>query len=328
MLITEAETQVLLILRRLTMRNLPRDRKSMEALGEAKFGTYMVDWSDALGTLGQRRLITHQGGAYSLSDSGDECSRELSDQRPLYMYFYNQFYQMAEHSPAHGDFCRRVYGENLCQHGMMDAEQLDLMLEVLNLGAKDRALELGCGNGMITERICDRTGAHVTGVDVADDAIRRAQERTRAKRERLTFDVGNINNLAYLPRSFDTIVAVDCFYFVADLEQAVRQTLTLLKPGGQMAVFQDSCVEVDDPKELALPESSQLGQVLTALGMRFVAHDVTEQNQRHWILKEQVLRELETRFREEGSDFLYDNRIEECSSIQLEDTRYLYHVRL
>jgi len=325
---TEAETQQLLVLRRLTMRGLPRHKKSLESLGEAKFGTFKVDWTSALDTLEQRDLLTFQDDTYSLTGKGEVCAKEVSLQRPLYMYFYNQFYQMAERSRAHGEFCRRVYGENLCQHGMMDGEQLDLMLNVLHLSDNDRVLELGCGNGMITERICDRTGAQVTGVDVADDAILSARERTGAKRERLTFDVGNVNDLKYPAGSFDAIIAIDCFYFVTDLEQAVRQIRTLLKPGGQMAIYQDSCVEANDPRELALPETSKLGQVLTALGLRFVAHDVTRQNQRHWLLKEKVLRELEPRFREEGSSFLYDNRMEECTSIQLEDTRYLYHVTL
>ncbi len=328
MQLTEAETQVLLALRRLTVRELPRDRKSVESLGEAKFGTFKVEWSEAFGTLAQGNLITCQDDIYSLTDKGDECARDASSTRPLYMYFYNQFYQMAERSRAHGEFCARAYGENLCQHGMMDAEQLDLMLKVLNLGSNHRVLELGCGNGMITERIFDRTGAHITGIDVADDAIRRARERTRAKRQGLTLDVGNINNLEYPPRSFDAIIAVDCLYFVSDMEQSVRQMAALLKPGGQMAIYQDSCVEADDPKELGLPETSKLGKVLTALGLKFAAHDVTEQNRRHWLFKEKVLRELEPRFRQEGNDFLFNNRIEECSSVQLEDTRYLYHVRV
>lgn len=325
---SEAETQVLLAVRRLTVRGLPCDAESLESLGRAKFGSYKVDWSEAFGALENKGLLTRRDDTFSLTATGDECAVELSQQRPLYMYFYNQYYQSAEQSRAHGEFCRRVYGENLCQHGMMDREQMDLMLQVLRLRREQKALELGCGNGMITEKMCDLTGARVTGVDVADDAIRRARERTKNKRDRLTFDIGNINNLEYPPSSFDAIIAVDCLYFVADLAATVGQMLTLLKPGGQMAIYHDSCVEADDPGELALPETSRLGQVLKSLDLKYAAYDVTEQNKRHWRLKEQVLRELEPLFEAEGSDFLFENRMEECSSVQLDDTRFLYHVTL
>jgi hypothetical protein len=38
--------------------------------------------------------------------------------------FYNDFYPRAEQSKAHRTLCERVYGKNLCQHGMADMNQI------------------------------------------------------------------------------------------------------------------------------------------------------------------------------------------------------------
>ena len=47
--------------------------------------------------------------------------------------FYNEFYLRAELSPAHARFCEQVYGQNLCQHGMADLPQLQLLVDLLEV---------------------------------------------------------------------------------------------------------------------------------------------------------------------------------------------------
>ena len=82
----------------------------------------------------------------------------------------------------------------------MDVEQLNKLLEILSLNESSRVLDLGCGIGSVTEYISDVTGAHITGVDFAEDAIIRARSRTRAKRNRLTYEVGDMNDLRFPDR--------------------------------------------------------------------------------------------------------------------------------
>lgn len=59
-------------------------------------------------------------------------------------------------------FCSRVFGCNLCQHGFADMEQVDALIAALNLQPGDQVLELGCGNGMVAEYIADQTGAQTS----------------------------------------------------------------------------------------------------------------------------------------------------------------------
>ena len=44
--------------------------------------------------------------------------------------FYNEFYRRAKESEAHSELCRNVYGQDFCQHGMLDMNQLDKLIEV------------------------------------------------------------------------------------------------------------------------------------------------------------------------------------------------------
>ena len=71
-----------------------------------------------------------------------------------------------------------------------DMVQINTLIKVLELDETNRVLDLGCGNGMITEYISDTTGAHITGVDISDVAIQQAQERTKEKRHRINILCG------------------------------------------------------------------------------------------------------------------------------------------
>ena len=65
---------------------------------------------------------------------------------------------MAEQSKAHAKFCELVYGKNLCQHGMADMMQIGEMIKLMDLNSKDKILDLGCGNGLITEYLGNYLG--------------------------------------------------------------------------------------------------------------------------------------------------------------------------
>ena len=79
--------------------------------------------------------------------------------------FYTRFYDAVAGSAANAEYCARVYGRNLCQHGFADLAHLDHLIRASGMGAGSRVLDLGCGSGMISEYFSDQTGAHVTGID-------------------------------------------------------------------------------------------------------------------------------------------------------------------
>jgi len=55
--------------------------------------------------------------------------------------FYEAFFVAVEHSEAHHEFCERVFGKDLCQHGFADLEQLELLIELIRLDPGRRVLD-------------------------------------------------------------------------------------------------------------------------------------------------------------------------------------------
>jgi cyclopropane fatty-acyl-phospholipid synthase-like methyltransferase len=252
--------------------------------------------------------------------------------------FYEDFYRLTTASAAHAEFCERVFGRNLCQHGFSDMAQLDALIAALRLQPDMRVLDLGCGSGMIAEYISDCTGAQVTGLDYIPEAIRLAHERTASKADRLAFGVGDINALDLPPQAFDAVISIDSLYFSDDYARTIAEWVRALRPGGQMGIFfahgREPWVPKEEfPTESVLPDQTPLAQALQANGLSYTTHDFTSEDYRIAQLRRHVLPELRARFEADGILFVYDNRLGDASGISeaIEDglhRRYLYHVQL
>ena len=141
-------------------------------------------------------------------------------------------------------------------------------------------LDLGCGNGMIAEYIADQTGAHITGIDFIERAIHDAQVRTAGKRERLEFRVMDMSRLDFPPASFDVVIAIDTLYFT-DIDETLRPMIPMLRAGGRLVAFFDQSCGPDKPlesypRELILPDGTELAQALQRLGLSYQTWDYTE----------------------------------------------------
>jgi cyclopropane fatty-acyl-phospholipid synthase-like methyltransferase len=252
--------------------------------------------------------------------------------------FYTPYYSAVEHSQAHHAFCERVFGIDLCQHGFADLEQLELLLQVTRLGSRQRVLDLGCGNGMITEYLSDRTGAHITGLDYIPQAIRRALQRTASKSDRLAFLIGDINQLELPGSAFDAILSIDTMYFSQDYTATLRELKAALQPGGQMAILFSHGREPWVPREefareTLPPDKTPLAEALRANDLTFRTWDLTLQDYELAQRRKVVLAELKPQFEIEGNLFIYENRMGDAEGISqaIEEglhARYLYHVRL
>ena len=250
--------------------------------------------------------------------------------------FYTRFYAAVAASAANAEYCARVYGRNLCQHGFADLPHLDHLIQVSGIGADNRVLDLGCGNGMIAEYIADQTGAHVTGIDMIAQAIRDAQARTQHKRERLEFLIMDMASLDFPPASFDVVIAIDTLYF-GDAYTTLQPVIPLLRPGGRIAAFFDqSCPPntplEDYPREQTLPDGTDLAQALQRLGLPYRTWDYTAQMLAHVRRRRPVLEMLGPQFAAEGNQFLYDSHLGETNGIERAYTndvgrRHLYLAR-
>ena len=79
--------------------------------------------------------------------------------------------------------------------------------EGVDLVGPTSILDVGCGEGVVTERLAHRTGAPTIGVDLGDEALR-DEWRTR-ERESLTFRAASAYDLPYADGSFDLVCALE-----------------------------------------------------------------------------------------------------------------------
>jgi 2-polyprenyl-3-methyl-5-hydroxy-6-metoxy-1,4-benzoquinol methylase len=199
---------------------------------------------------------------------------------------------------------------------------------MLKFNESSRLLDLGCGNGYITEYIQECTNAFVTGVDLSPIAVQSAADRTRSKSDKLKFETGDMMNLQYAPNTFDSITLIDTHYFIDDFEALIDRLMGLIVPEGRICIFSDEgrgIPGVDDSRIEA--SESLIGQLLDKRKIPYSALNLTKQNREHWKLKEKVLKELKSEFEAEGNMFLYNNRMGECISTDRElDCRFLFAI--
>lgn len=105
----------------------------------------------------------------------------------------------------------------------------------LELGAGERVLDVACGTGNLAIPAA-RTGAAVTGVDIAPNLVAQAKARAAAESLAIGFDVGNAEQLPYDDASFDTAVTMFGAMFAARPERAGAELLRVTKSGGRIAM--------------------------------------------------------------------------------------------
>lgn len=296
----------------------------------AYFRGCLVDWQAAYLSLLRHGLIETAVEHYRLTAPGIDQAKVLRDARPPIFYWYREFYPLAACSPAYARFCECLYGRSLAQAGFSDMEQVDALLHEAHLQPGSRALDLGCGLGLAAEYLSERSGAHFTGLDYSAEAVAMALERTRGRRGRLDYRVGNLDQLDFPPGSFALLVSIDSMYMPNDLDRTLLQMRALLRPGGRMAIYYSNMLwenaggrEVEgtttlqtgrDPiqnlyahKPYALrPEGTPLGQALTAIGLPFEVRDFSAETHRLLQRKHRLGVEMRAAFEAEGAQMLLD----------------------
>jgi len=248
--------------------------------------------------------------------------------------FYDKFYAAMGQSAVHHEFCEQAYGIDLGQHGFADRDQLELLQHESQMGPADEVLDLGCGDGRIAEYLSDRTGAHVTGVDYIESAVRAARRRTAAKSDRLSFAVADINRLDLPAGAYDIILSIDTIYFSDDYAGTVRAMKAALRPGGRMAFLYSFGREPWVPKEefradRLPPNRTPLADALQENRLAFRTWDLTTADYRLALRRKQVLEDLKPRFDAEGLMFIHENRMGDALGVSRAideglHARYLY----
>lgn len=105
----------------------------------------------------------------------------------------------------------------------------------LNLRPGERVLDVACGTGNLTIPAA-RSGASVTGQDIAPNLLE--QGRVRAKAEDLTirFDENDAEALPYDDAAFDTVITMFGAMFTPQPDVTAAELARTCRPGGRIAM--------------------------------------------------------------------------------------------
>jgi 2-polyprenyl-6-hydroxyphenyl methylase/3-demethylubiquinone-9 3-methyltransferase len=112
--------------------------------------------------------------------------------------------------------------------------RLGFITERVALTPDTRILDIGCGGGILTESLA-RTGASVTGVDMAPELINIA--RAHAESQNLDIDYQAISSqalAAVAPGQYDVVTCMELLEHVSDPGELIQDAATLTKPGGTL----------------------------------------------------------------------------------------------
>ncbi|HUQ30351.1 MAG TPA: class I SAM-dependent methyltransferase [Candidatus Paceibacterota bacterium] len=116
--------------------------------------------------------------------------------------------------------------------GKMRADRrVAYLVEKGHITAADKVLEIGCGTGLFTRKMAERTGADITGVDISPDLL--AVARKNATAPRVQFVEGNAMQLPFPDGAFDVVYGSSVLHHL-DFDQSLAELFRVLKPGGRM----------------------------------------------------------------------------------------------
>jgi hypothetical protein len=152
------------------------------------------------------------------------------------------------------------------------------------------------------------------------EAIEQARERTEAKRDRLTFTVGDMATLDASTMasdgSFDVILAADTLYFT-DLDDTIGRLLALRAPAGTIGAYYSIALRDYPSQPAAILEADEtpLAHAFAMHGLRYEAVDYTLADLAHARRRQELLPALADSFAAEGNQFIYDNRLGEANGV-------------
>jgi demethylmenaquinone methyltransferase/2-methoxy-6-polyprenyl-1,4-benzoquinol methylase len=138
------------------------------------------------------------------------------------------------------------------------------LLEVLDLPAAGRLLDIGGGTG----RVAGQLAPYVDLVVVADEVVAMLRQ---ARAKGLSGPAARAERLPFADESFERVLAVDALHHFARQRQALREMARVLRPGGRLVV--------EEPDLRRLPvKLIALGEKLMLMRSRFIyPHEISRE---------------------------------------------------
>ena len=128
----------------------------------------------------------------------------------------------------------RLLGDTLRPGGLALTGRL---AQVVGVTAENRILDIACGKGTTAFFLAGEYHCQVTGIDMSSQMISFCMDKAaRQQKDRVTFLLGDAENLPFHEDSFDTVISECSFSLLPDKKRAARGFWRVLKPGGKLVI--------------------------------------------------------------------------------------------
>jgi ubiquinone/menaquinone biosynthesis C-methylase UbiE len=134
----------------------------------------------------------------------------------------------------------------------LEAQELmdEQLAQALALPEGSKVLDAGCGEGSVALYLAKHDGLGVTGIDLLDSNITRAQQSAQREGldERTTFFEADYSNTGLPDSSFDALYTMETLVHSPDYKKTLAEFHRVLRPLGRLAIFEYS-IAPDMPAE-------------------------------------------------------------------------------
>lgn len=166
---------------------------------------------------------------------------------------------------------RETYGDDIGQNSWITTQEYDTFYSWLNLYAGDHVLEIASGSGGPALYLAKKFGCRITGLDINEEGIKTANQRTVDMNiADATFQGVDINlGLPFENETFDAVMCMDSMNHFRDRLGYLHEWQRVLKTG-KRALFTDPVVITGPVSNEELAARSSIGYFL------FVPLEVTQ----------------------------------------------------
>lgn len=130
---------------------------------------------------------------------------------------------------------KKFFDEVAVNYVHEDSKLIDDLLDSLLVTKCHRILDLGCGKGIISEKLAKRNNGEVVALDLSSEMLRYAKEKINDERVKFVND----DFYQYEDMPFDAIICFDAFPHFLDVPGFVEKANQLVKSDGLLAIIHD-----------------------------------------------------------------------------------------
>lgn len=207
---------------------------------------------------------------------------------------FKKTYSSINKSNSYREYCKRVHKRDLRLLNTMSSQQLDLLEKSIKEIAPKTLLDIGCGNGELTQSLSDQYSLSSTGIDFSLTS-RSSKNVKYSEEDHETFKID---------KKFDLIISIDSFYMIGNYKKFIKNLISHLSENGKILIF---LTLVDNSFQ-----ASKLNNVLSKLDVNFSFKDLTRDDLDFWKHSSLVLEEMNQAFVDEDHYSLWNIKNKEA----------------